>query len=99
VKETGKTLMVDYSDMKNLKITEIGTARFLHDGGWTAPSATSWWRPTQSNKIARVDTKEGKLAALVDVGKIPHPGRGANFTTRSSARCGPPATWATRPSR
>ena len=26
-----------------------------------------------------VDTKEGKLAALVDVGKIPHPGRGANF--------------------
>jgi len=26
-----------------------------------------------------VDTKEGKLAALVEVGKIPHPGRGANF--------------------
>jgi nitrite reductase (NO-forming)/hydroxylamine reductase len=32
-----------------------------------------------SNKIAVVDTKEDKLAALVDVGKIPHPGRGANF--------------------
>ena len=26
-----------------------------------------------------VDAKDGKLAALVDVGKIPHPGRGANF--------------------
>jgi nitrite reductase (NO-forming)/hydroxylamine reductase len=26
-----------------------------------------------------IDAKEGKLAALVDVGKIPHPGRGANF--------------------
>ena len=26
-----------------------------------------------------VDAKEGKLAALIDVGKIPHPGRGANF--------------------
>jgi nitrite reductase (NO-forming)/hydroxylamine reductase len=26
-----------------------------------------------------VDTKEDKLAALMDVGKIPHPGRGANF--------------------
>jgi nitrite reductase (NO-forming)/hydroxylamine reductase len=26
-----------------------------------------------------VDTKEGKLAGLVEVGKIPHPGRGANF--------------------
>ena len=33
-----------------------------------------------SNKIAAVDTKTGKLAALVDVAKIPHPGRGANFT-------------------
>ena len=27
-----------------------------------------------------VDSKEDKLAALIDVGKIPHPGRGANFT-------------------
>jgi nitrite reductase (NO-forming)/hydroxylamine reductase len=26
-----------------------------------------------------VDTKEDKLAALIDVGKTPHPGRGANF--------------------
>ena len=32
-----------------------------------------------SNKIAAVDVKEGKLAGLIDVGAIPHPGRGANF--------------------
>jgi hypothetical protein len=32
-----------------------------------------------SNKIGVVDTKEDKLAALIDVGKVPHPGRGANF--------------------
>ncbi len=32
-----------------------------------------------SNKIGVVDAKEGKLQAVVDVGKIPHPGRGANF--------------------
>jgi nitrite reductase (NO-forming)/hydroxylamine reductase len=32
-----------------------------------------------SNKVAVVDTKEDKLTALVDVGKTPHPGRGANF--------------------
>ncbi|MPN12510.1 Nitrite reductase [bioreactor metagenome] len=32
-----------------------------------------------SNKVAAVDTKTGKLAALVDTAKIPHPGRGANF--------------------
>ena len=34
VKETGQTLMVNYSDLNNLKITAIGTERFLHDGGW-----------------------------------------------------------------
>jgi nitrite reductase (NO-forming)/hydroxylamine reductase len=44
----------------------------------------------QSNKIAVVDTKEGKLAGLVDVGKIPHPGRGANFV---DPKFGP--VWAT----
>jgi nitrite reductase (NO-forming)/hydroxylamine reductase len=33
----------------------------------------------QSNKIGAIDMKEGKLAGLIDVGKIPHPGRGANF--------------------
>jgi nitrite reductase (NO-forming)/hydroxylamine reductase len=32
-----------------------------------------------SNKIGVIDAKEDKLAALVEVGKIPHPGRGANF--------------------
>jgi hypothetical protein len=36
VKETGKILIVDYSDLNNLKTTEIGAARFLHDGGWDA---------------------------------------------------------------
>jgi nitrite reductase (NO-forming)/hydroxylamine reductase len=34
----------------------------------------------QSNKIAVVDAKETSWPKLVDVGKIPHPGRGANFT-------------------
>ena len=33
----------------------------------------------KSNKIAVIDTKDDKLAGLVDVGQIPHPGRGANF--------------------
>ena len=32
-----------------------------------------------SNKIAVIDAKEGKLTALTEVSKIPHPGRGANF--------------------
>ncbi|MCM5571617.1 nitrite reductase [Burkholderiaceae bacterium FT117] len=79
VKETGKILVVDYSDIDNLKTTEIGAARFLHDGGWDASKRYFLVAANQSNKIAVVDSKKNKLAALVDVGKIPHPGRGANF--------------------
>ena len=79
VKETGKTLLVDYSDINALKTTEIGTARFLHDGGFDSSKRYFMVAANQSNKIAAVDLKEGKLAALIDVGKIPHPGRGANF--------------------
>jgi len=33
----------------------------------------------QSNMIAVIDAKTDKKVALVEVGKIPHPGRGANF--------------------
>ncbi len=79
VKETGKILLVDYSDLNNLKTTEIGAARFLHDGGWDSTKRYFLVAANQSNKIAVVDSKESKLAALIDVGKIPHPGRGANF--------------------
>ncbi|MCB1893008.1 MAG: c-type cytochrome [Rhodocyclaceae bacterium] len=79
VKETGKVMLADYSDLNNLKITEIAAARFLHDGGWESTQRYVMMAANQSNKIAVIDTVEGKLASLVDVGKIPHPGRGANF--------------------
>lgn len=79
IKETGKTHLVDYTDLRNLKITEIEMARFLHDGGWDASKRYFLVAANQSNKVAVIDAKEGKRAALVDVGKIPHPGRGANF--------------------
>ncbi len=90
VKETGKILMVNYKDIDNLAITEIGGARFLHDGGWDASKRYFLVAANQSNKIAVVDAKEGKRAAIVDVDKIPHPGRGANFV---HPKCGP--VWAT----
>jgi nitrite reductase (NO-forming) / hydroxylamine reductase len=80
VKETGKILMVNYKDIDNLSVTEIPAARFLHDGGWDASKRYFLVAANQSNKIAVVDAKEGKRAAIVDVDKIPHPGRGANFT-------------------
>ena len=80
VKETGQTLMVDYSNIDSLKVTTIGTARFLHDGGWDASKRYFLVAANQSNKVAVIDAKQDKLVKLVDVSKIPHPGRGANFT-------------------
>jgi len=53
IKETGQILLVDYSDIKNLKTTTIGSAKFLHDGGWMLPSATSWWQPTPPTRLLR----------------------------------------------
>jgi nitrite reductase (NO-forming)/hydroxylamine reductase len=78
-KETGKILVVNYKDLTNLKITSINAAQFLHDGGMDSTGRYFLVAANASNKIAVVDTKEDKLAALVDVGKVPHPGRGANF--------------------
>jgi len=79
VKETGKILLVDYTDINALKTTEIEAARYLHDGGWDKSKRYFMVAANNSNKIAAVDVKEGKLAGLIDVGAIPHPGRGANF--------------------
>ena len=79
VKETGKTLLVDYSNLQALKTTEIESAPFLHDGGLDSSKRYFMVAANNSNKVASIDLKEGKLAGLIDVGKIPHPGRGANF--------------------
>jgi len=78
-KETGKIMLVDYKDIKNLKVTTLDAAKFLHDGGLDSTGRYFMVAANASNKIAVVDTKEGKMTAIVDVGKTPHPGRGANF--------------------
>ena len=79
VKETGKILLVNYSDIDNLEITTIPAAPFLHDGGWDSTKRYFMTAANKSNKIAVVDSKDRKLVSLVDAEKIPHPGRGANF--------------------
>jgi len=79
VKETGHILLVNYKDVDNLTVTDIAAARFLHDGGWDRSKRYFLTAANQSNKVAVVDSKERKLIALVDVEKIPHPGRGANI--------------------
>ncbi len=78
-KETGVVHLVDYSDLNNLKVRMIKTPRFLHDGGFESTGRYFMDAANASDKIAVIDTKEGKLAASISVGKTPHPGRGANF--------------------
>jgi nitrite reductase (NO-forming)/hydroxylamine reductase len=79
VKETGHILLVDYSDIDSLSVTDIGAARFLHDGGWDRTKRYFLTAANQSDRIAVVDSKERKLVALPEVTKTPHPGRGANL--------------------
>jgi nitrite reductase (NO-forming)/hydroxylamine reductase len=80
VKETGHILMVDYSDLKNLKVTDIEAERFLHDGGFDSTGRYFLVAANARNKVAVVDTKENRLVALVETGgTTPHPGRGANL--------------------
>ncbi len=80
VKETGKIQLVDYSDIKNLKVTEIEAERFLHDGGFDSTKRYFLVAANARGKVVVIDTKEGKLTAIVETGgQTPHPGRGANI--------------------
>ena len=90
VKETGMVYSVDYRDLNNLKLKMIEAAPFLHDGGFESSHRYFMDAANASNKIAVIDTKEGELTKLVEVGKTPHPGRGANFV---DPKFGP--VWAT----
>ena len=90
VKETGKVQLVNYEDLDALSTVEIETSRFLHDGGWDASGRYFLTAANESNQIVVIDALERELEEIVDVGKIPHPGRGANFV---DAEHGP--VWAT----
>ena len=79
VKETGKIKLVNYEDLDNLSVTTIDSAPFLHDGGWDRTKRYFLTAANESDKIAVVDSKDRELEELINVGNIPHPGRGANF--------------------
>ena len=80
VKETGKILMVDYSDIEALKITEINAERFLHDGGLDSTQRYFLTAANARGKVVVIDTKESSLVSVIETeGQTPHPGRGANL--------------------
>lgn len=91
VKETGHILLVDYTDLKNRKVTDIEAERFLHDGGFDKSGRYFLVAANARHRIAIVDTKEDKLVGVINSGgQTPHPGRGANF---NHPKYGP--VWAT----
>ncbi len=80
VKETGHILLVNYSDIHNLTVTDIAAERFLHDGGFDKSGRYFLVAANARNRVAIIDTKEGKLVDVIDSkGVKPHPGRGANI--------------------
>ena len=79
VKETGQVWLVDYSNIKAPRISMIEAERFLHDGGWDASKRYFLVAANFRDTISVIDTKEKKLVKNIKVGRIPHPGRGANI--------------------
>jgi len=86
VKELGQMWQVDYSDLDNLRIDKIDTAKFLHDGFFDPTGRYFQIAANASNKMVVVDTKDRALEALIDVPALPHPGPGANWV---DPNCGP----------
>lgn len=86
MKELGQMWQVDYSDLDNLQITQIDSAKFLHDGFFDPTGRYFQIAANASNKMVVVDSKTRKLEAMIDVDKLPHPGPGANW---NDDKCGP----------
>ena len=85
-KELGQMWQVDYTDLENLRITQMNTAKFLHDGFFDPTGRYFQIAANASNKMVIVDSEDWKAEALIDVGKLPHPGPGANW---GDDKCGP----------
>lgn len=87
-KELGQMWQIDYTDLDNLRIVKMETAKFLHDGFFDPTGRYFQIAANASNKMVIVDTKDWQLEAMIDVGKLPHPGPGANWV---DPKCGPVA--------
>jgi len=82
LKEAGIVSIVDYSDPAGLNfpiVANIATAKFLHDGGFDHTGNYFLVAANASNKVVVVDLVSQSLAATIDTGAVPHPGRGVNW--------------------
>ena len=82
LKEAGIVSIVDYSDPGRLNfpiVSNIPAAKFLHDGGFDHTGNYFLVAANASNKMVVVDLQTRSLAATIDTGAVPHPGRGVNW--------------------
>ena len=85
-KELGQMWQVYYKDLDNLKIVEMNTKKFLHDGFFDPTGRYFQIAANASNHMEVVDAKTAKAVASIPTGKKPHPGPGANWIDPD---CGP----------
>lgn len=85
LKESGWVYLIDYSNPRKPRETRIKANNFLHDGGWIQHPGDKEKRyfmvaANAKNEMCVVDTvKKSVIKPCVPVGRVPHPGRGANF--------------------
>ncbi len=88
IKELGQLWQVDYSDIDNLRIEQIDSHKFLHDGFFDPTQRYFQIAANASNRIEVMDSIDRKFVASIETGKKPHPGPGANW---NDPKCGPVA--------
>ena len=86
VKELGQMWQVNYTDLDNLNIKMVNSAKYLHDGFFDPTGRYFQIAANASDKMVIVDSETGKLEAMIDTDKKPHPGPGANWI---DPNCGP----------
>ena len=82
LKESGYVGIVDYSDPAGLDFPmrkTIPAVKFLHDGGFDHTGNYLLLAANANNKVVVVDLQMETLAATIDTGLVPHPGRGVNW--------------------
>jgi nitrite reductase (NO-forming)/hydroxylamine reductase len=79
LKESGYVAIVDYSLPDFPLVKKIEADLFLHDGGWDHTGRYFITAANAQNKLMVVDVKTQELVAGIETGKVPHPGRGANW--------------------
>jgi len=82
LKEAGYVAIIDYSDAAGLNfpiVSNIATAKFLHDGGLDHTGNFYIVAANANNKMVVVDLVNQELDAMFETGLVPHPGRGVNW--------------------